>query len=165
MKKIKNMYLKEFEVRWNDLDANRHLANSSYINFMSHTRLSFMMEKGFGQENMVKHHIGPVVFYEHMFYFKEIFPGKPVRVSLQLKGISEGGMYFEFQHNFYNAEGVNMARCNMMGGWIDLQTRKLRDLPDSLFSALNHLDKTDDFKILTKEDTRKYKQFPKELTL
>ncbi len=159
------MYLKEFEVRWNDLDANRHLANSSYINFMSHTRLSFMMEKGFGQENMVKHHIGPVVFYEHMFYFKEIFPGKPVRVSLQLKGISEGGMYFEFQHNFYNAEGVNMARCNMMGGWIDLQTRKLRDLPDSLFSALNHLDKTDDFKILTKEDTRKYKQFPKELTL
>jgi len=157
------MYLKEFEVRWNDLDANRHLANSSYINFMSHTRLSFMMEKGFGQDNMVEHHIGPVVFYEHMFYFNEIFPGKPVRVSLQLKGISEGGMYFEFQHNFYNAEGVNMARCNMMGGWIDLQTRKLRDLPELLFSALNSLDKTDDFKILTKEDTRKYKQFPQNL--
>ncbi|MBT3588209.1 MAG: thioesterase family protein [Flavobacteriaceae bacterium] len=157
------MYLKEFEVRWNDLDANRHLANSSYINFMSHTRLSFMMEKGFGQGNMVKNHIGPVVFYEHMFYFKEIFPGKPVRVSLQLKGISEGGMYFEFQHNFYNAEGVNMARCNMMGGWIDLQTRKLRDVPELLFSALNSLDKTDDFKILTKEDTRKYKQFPEDL--
>ena len=157
------MYLKEFEVRWNDLDANRHLANSSYINFMSHTRLSFMMENGFGQHNMVKHNIGPVVFYEHMFYFKEIFPGKPVRVSLQLKGISEGGMYFEFQHNFYDSEGKNMARCNMMGGWIDLQTRKLRDLPESLFSALNHLDKTDDFRILTKEDTRKYKQFPKDL--
>lgn len=157
------MYLKEFEVRWNDLDANRHLANSSYINFMSHTRLSFMMENGFGQHNMVKHNIGPVVFYEHMFYFKEIFPGKPVRVSLQLKGISEGGMYFEFQHNFYNAEGVNMARCNMMGGWIDLQTRKLRDLPESLFSALNQLNKTEDFKILTKEDTRKYQQYPKDL--
>lgn len=157
------MYLKEFEVRWNDLDANRHLANSSYINFMSHTRLSFMMENGFGQHNMVKHNIGPVVFYEHMFYFKEIFPGKPVRVSLQLKGISEGGMYFEFQHNFYNAEGVNMARCNMMGGWIDLQTRKLRDLPESLFFALNQLDKTEDFKILTKEDTRKYQQYPKDL--
>ena len=157
------MYLKEFEVRWNDLDANRHLANSSYINFMSHTRLSFMMEKGFGQNNMIKHHIGPVVFYEHMFYFKEIFPGKPVRVSLQLKGISEGGMYFEFQHNFYNEEGTNMARCNMMGGWIDLQTRKLRDLPESLLSSLNQLDKTEDFKILTKEDTRKYKQIPQDL--
>ena len=142
------MYLKEFEVRWNDLDANRHLANSSYINFMSHTRLSFMMEKGFGQGNMVENHIGP---------------GKPVRVSLELKGISEGGMYFEFQHNFYNAEGINMARCNMMGGWIDLQTRKLRDVPKLLFSALNSLDKTNDFKVLTKEDTRKNKQSPEDL--
>ncbi len=157
------MYIKEFEVRWNDLDANRHLANSSYINFMSHTRLSYMMEKGFGQNNMIKHHIGPVVFYEHMFYFKEIFPGEPIRVSLELKGISEGGKYFEFQHNFYNSDGVNMARCNMMGGWIDLNTRKLRDLPEVLFTALNTLSKTEDFKTLTKEDTRKFKQIPKNL--
>jgi acyl-CoA thioester hydrolase len=58
------MYSKEFEVRWSDLDANRHLANSSYINFMSHTRLSYMMENGFGQQNMVKNDIGPVVFYD-----------------------------------------------------------------------------------------------------
>jgi acyl-CoA thioester hydrolase len=79
------MYLKEFEVRWNDLDANRHLANSSYINFMSHTRLSYMMENGFGQNSMVTNNIGPVVFYEHMFYFREVFPGKPIRVSRQLK--------------------------------------------------------------------------------
>lgn len=157
------MYIKDFEVRWNDLDANRHLANSSYLNYMSHTRLSYMMEKGFGQGNMIKHNIGPVVFYEHMFYFKEIFPGEPIRVSLELKGISEGGMYFEFQHNFYNKEGVNMARCNMMGGWIDLKTRKLRDLPEDLFSALNDLHKTEDFKILTKEDTRKFKQIPHNL--
>ena len=100
------MYLKEFEVRWNDLDANRHLANSSYINFMSHTRLSYMMENGFGQNSMVTNNIGPVVFYEHMFYFREVFPGKPIRVSLQLKGISKNGMYFEFQHNFYNHKKV-----------------------------------------------------------
>lgn len=25
------MYLKEFEIRWNDIDANRHMANSAYI--------------------------------------------------------------------------------------------------------------------------------------
>lgn len=157
------MYIKEFEVRWNDLDANRHLANSSYINYMSHTRLSYMMEKGFGQKKMIKHNIGPVVFYEHMFYFKEIFPGEAIRVSLELKGISESGMYFEFQHNFYNKDGINMARCNMMGGWIDLETRKLRELPSQLFEALDQLHKTDSFKVLTKEDTRLYKQFPRNL--
>jgi acyl-CoA thioesterase FadM len=40
------MYFKEFEVRWSDLDGNMHLANSAYINFMSHTRMSFLLEQG-----------------------------------------------------------------------------------------------------------------------
>ena len=157
------MYIKEFEVRWNDIDANRHLANSAYINYMSHTRLSFMLENGFGQADMVRNNIGPVVFYEHMFYFKEAFPGKPVRVSLQLKGISKGGMYFQFLHNFFNDKGQNIARCEMMGGWINLTERKLRELPDDLLTNLSSLSKTDDFKILTKEDTRKYGQVPQHM--
>ena len=154
------MYTKDFEVRWNDIDANRHLANSAYINYMSHTRLSYMLENGFGQEKMVAYNIGPVVFYEHMYYFKEVFPGKPIKVSLELKGLSENGMYFSFLHNFYDQKGKNIARCEMMGGWIDLKTRKLRDLPSELYDNLNGLSKTDDFKVLTKEDTRKFAQVP-----
>jgi acyl-CoA thioester hydrolase len=157
------MYLKEFEVRWNDIDANRHLANSAYINYMSHTRLSFMLENGFGQNDMVRHNIGPVVFYEHMFYFKEVFPGKPIRVSLQLKGISEDGMFFSFLHNFYDHKGKNIARCEMMAGWIDLTERKLRGIPNDLFDNLNKLSKTDDFYTITKEDTRRYRQVPIDL--
>jgi len=154
------MYTKDFEVRWNDIDANRHLANSAYINYMSHTRLSYMQENGFGQPKMVEYNIGPVVFYEHMYYFKEVFPGKPIKVSLELKGLSENGMYFSFLHNFYDDKGNNIARCEMMGGWIDLKLRKLRDLPTELYDNLNGLSKTDDFKVLIKQDTRKHAQTP-----
>ena len=76
-----------------------------------------------------------------------------------------GGEVYNFDNDLrdYNHEGENMARCNMMGGWIDLQTRKLRDLPNKLFLALNELEKTGDFKNLTKDDTRKFKQFPQKL--
>jgi len=158
------MYLKEFEVRWSDIDANRHLANSAYINYMSHTRLSFMMENGFGQKEMVKHNIGPVVFYEHMYYFKEVFPGRPVDVSLQLKGISEDGTYFSFLHNFYDKNGKNLARCEMMGAWIDLTNRTLRPTPDELFKTLDQLEKTEDFYTITKEDTRRFGQVPSHRT-
>jgi acyl-CoA thioester hydrolase len=119
-----------------------------------------MLENGFGQKKMVAHEIGPVVFYEHMFYFKEVFPGKPLRVSLQLKGISEDGMYFSFIHNFYDYKGRNIARCEMMAGWIDLNTRKLRGLPKELFESLNGLERTDDFYTITKEHTRKHGQVP-----
>ena len=157
------MYIKEFEVRWNDIDANRHLSNSAFISFMSHTRHGFMYENGFEQADLVRKNICSVVFFEHMFYFKEAFLGESIRVSLQLKGISEGGMYFQYLHNFYNEQGVNIARCEMMGGWINLSERKLRNLPEDLLKSLSSLSKTDDFKILTKEDTRKFGQVPQHL--
>ena len=51
----------------------------------------------------------------------------------------------------------------MMGGWIDLKIRKLRDLPNELYENLNKLSKTDDFRVLTKEDTRKFAQVPNDL--
>lgn len=153
------MHLKEFEIRWNDIDANRHLANSAYISFMSHTRMSFMTEVGFGLLEMAKHNIGPVVLYEHMYYFKEVFLGKPIRVSLELKGISEDGKFFQFYHNFFDHKGQNFARGDMMGAFIDLKARKLTGLSSELYQNLNKIDKAEDFIVLTKKDTRKHGHF------
>ncbi len=157
------MFFKEFEIRWSDLDSNRHLANSAYINFASHTRMAFLGELGFNHKTMAEYNIGPVVFYEHIYYFKEVFPGKPVKVSLGFKGMSEDGMFFQFQHDFYDSNGKNFARCEMMGAWIDLKNRKLIPLPQIFIDAFNKMERTDDFTVLTKADTRKHVQVPKDL--
>ena len=157
------MYTKDFEIRWSDVDSNHHLRNSAYIDYMSHTRMSFFSDKGFGQLQLAKLNIGPIALSEHMYYFKEVFPGSPIRVSLQLKGISENGMFFEFLHNFYDRKGRNVARCEMMGAWIDLKERKLRGLPTELFHYLEGMDEAPDFKIISKADTRKYGQIPQDL--
>ncbi|WGK65963.1 acyl-CoA thioesterase [Croceiramulus getboli] len=154
------MYTKLFEIRWSDLDANRHLANSAYINFMSHTRMGFLMEHGFDQKTLAQLNMGPVVFYEHIYYFKEAFPGKPIEVTLELKGLSDDGMYFEFVHNFYDHKGNHLAHCEMMGAWIDLKSRSLCGLDAEHYKQLNQLSHTADFKVLTKEDTRKYQKRP-----
>ncbi len=157
------MYIKEFDIRWSDLDANRHLANTAYVNYMGHTRMGFFMENGFGQKELAQYNIGPVVFYEHIYYFKEVFAGRPVKVSLELNGLSEDGMYFEFIHNFYDHKGRNFASCEMMGGWIDLKERKLTGLPEELYKIFNDLSHTSHFKILTKEDTRRFSKKPVDL--
>ncbi len=154
-------YTKHFEVRWSDLDANRHLANSAYQNMMSHTRMAFLLDNGFTQEELIKHNLGPVVFYEHIYYFKEIRPEDKIEVTLKLKGLSKDGMFFAFEHDFYNDKGQNCARCEMLGSWIDLKTRQLAPLPNHLLKPLDKLQKTEDFKVLTKDDTRKHKVFPK----
>ena len=150
------MYLKSFEVRWSDLDANRHLGNSSYVNFMSHTRMAYLYEKGFGHEILQAHDIGPVVFYEHVYYLREVLPGAEVRVSLEIKGMSEDGMFFEFHHNFYDPKGRHLAHCEMMGGWIDLTARKLTPLDPELLHRFKALEKAEGFRTLTREDTRRY---------
>lgn len=159
------MYLKKFEIRWSDLDANRHLANSAYINFMSHTRTAFFHDLGFGYDTMVEYQIGPVAFHEHMTYFKEVFTGEPLQVSLEVVGMSETGTFFEFLHNFYGANGKNIARCEMMGAWINLASRKLTALPESILKTFETIEKPEDYRILTKEDTRKFAKTPKDLVL
>ena len=157
------MYTKEFEIRWSDIDANNHLANSAYVNFMSHTRMAFMMENGFSHTKLSQYNIGPVVFYENIYYFREIFMGSRVVVSLQLKGLSEDGRFFQFIHNFYDHKGRNCARCIMLGSWINLGDRKLATLPPELYEGLDKLEHTKDFKILTKEDTRSNGNYPEDL--
>ena len=157
------MYKKQFEIRWSDVDANGHLANSAYTNFMSHARMSFFAEQGFSMTQIMKHGIGPVVFYEHMFYFKESFIGAPITVTIEVSGLSEDGMFFMFEHNFYDYKGRNLAHCEMQGGWIDLKTRKLCPLPETLKKLAEKFQKSESLKKLTKEDTRKHGVKPKNL--
>lgn len=148
------MYTKQFEIRWSDVDANRHLANSAYTNFMSHTRMAFFIEKELDMKTLAEYNLSPVVFYEHMYYFKEAFLGQPITVSLEVSGLSEDGMFFKFDHNFYNQKGENIAHCEMLGAWIDFSTRKLIGLPESLLAKKKTFPKSENYKTLTKEDTR-----------
>jgi acyl-CoA thioester hydrolase len=157
------MFIKEFEVRWSDLDANGHLANSAYVNFMSHTRMAFLTKAGFAYENLGQNALGPVVFFENIYYFREVLPGIPVRVSLELGGLSEDGMFFEFLHKFYDNKGRNLARCEMMGGWIDLKTRKLSALPPQFLEQFKTLARAPGFRWLSSEDTRVHGRKPEDL--
>ena len=56
------MFLKEFEIRWNDLDANRHLANITYLSYASETRMAFLNHIGLSHKDLQQRAIGPIVF-------------------------------------------------------------------------------------------------------
>lgn len=154
------MYQKQFELRWSDIDSNLHLRNSAYVDYMSHTRMSYFSDKGFDQKKLFHMNLGPVALYEHMYYFREVYPGDLVSVDIKLKGVSEDGVFFSFEHDFYNSKGKNLARCEMLGAWIDLTSRKLTKPPHELWDFLEDIPKATDYKILTKEDTRKHGQLP-----
>lgn len=159
------MFKKEFEIRWNDLDANMHLANASYMNYMSHTRMAFFKDYGFSLHEIARHELAPIVFYEHIYYFKEAHIGDLITVGLEVTGMSENGMFFGIEHNFYDEKGQNIAHCEMLGAWMNFKTRKLTSLNDELLKAAKQFPKSSGFKILTKEDTRKHQKRPIDLSL
>ncbi len=159
------MYKKEFDVRWSDLDANRHMANSAYQNFMSHTRMAFLIENNFGQREMAQYETGPVIFNENIYYFKEIHQGKAITVSCEVTGMSEDGSMFSFRHNFYDYKGRNLARGIMSGAWMNLRERKITALHPDLFEKIKNFPRSNDFKILTKQDMRSHGQVPQDIEI
>ena len=157
------MYFKEFEVRWNDLDANKHLGNSTYIEYMSHTRMSFLTELGMGIHELEKMDLGPIVLYEHIHYFKEILLGGSLKVSLELAGHTKDTRFIKFYHNFYDFNGRHLAHAEILFSFIKLSTRKLGELPQLFNKKITSCPKSEDFKILSKEDTLVHVKKPKDL--
>ena len=80
-----------------------------------------------------------------------------------MKGLSEDGMFFEFHQNFYNDQGKNVAHCELMGSWMSWETRKLIPLYGKLLENFKQFERGEGFKILTKEDTRRFMKAPKDL--
>lgn len=157
------MYFKEFEVRWNDLDANKHLGNSTYIEYMSHTRMSFFTEHNMSIAVMANNDLGPIVLYEHIHYFKEILLEKKIKVSLEVGGYTKDLRFVKFFHNFYDIEGKHLAHSEILFSFIQLSTRKLGILPQEFQDKIMSFPKSGDFKILTKQDTLGHGKTPKDL--
>jgi acyl-CoA thioester hydrolase len=159
------MYTKQFEIRWNDLDANMHLGNSSYIEFMSHTRMSFLTEQGIGLQEMNAHGLGPIVIYEHIHYFKEIESNSKIIVSLEVSGMSKDSRFILIEHNFYDKTGKNLAYAEVLFSWINIETRRLGVLSSELLTIVGEFPKSKAFKMLTYEDTRKNGIKPQNINL
>lgn len=157
------MYLKCYEIRWNDLDANGHLGNSSYIEYMSHTRMSFFTENGFDLSFMNSYNLGPIVINEQIHYFKEYLTQDRVFVGLEVSGMTEDGQFVTIEHNFYNGSGRHMAHAEMLFSFIDLNTRKLGIIPEEVSSKIKNFPKSKHFKFFTREDIRTSSKRPQNI--
>lgn len=147
-------FIKPIEVRWSDIDANQHLANTAYMAYMSHTRTAWLTEHGFGMDWMRKHKIGPVLMRESLHYFREVLPGQTVFIEVEITGISQDGTLFAFEQRMYNKDGKNMAFYQVIGLWLDLKTRKKTAPPSELMDLVNQIKKSTGFKTLNYSDLR-----------
>ena len=129
------MFKNKYKVLWADLDANWHLANFSYLKYSTDARMSFFDSIGLTKENLLKKALGPVVFYEQIYYYKEILLGDEFYVSVEIDGYSEDKRFGKLIQNFYKGK-INLARIEILFALMDVKERKLSKFPDDQFEKI-----------------------------
>lgn len=157
-------YFAQTTVRWSDLDANAHMANSKYMDFTSFARIEFLRKLGITLKDFDRLKFGPAVLREEISFFKEAHEGQEIMISVRISGNSENGEIFEFEHDLYDkATGAHIAYSRVFGVWFSTETRKKspppKEIQDKLESALDR----DTLKILSLKDLKALPVLPKNI--
>ena len=137
-----------FRVRWSDLDANRHVRNTIFSEFATHTRFRMLEAHGFGQDRFESLRFGPVMFREEIRYRRELVFGEEVGVNVLFAGLSEDGSQWRVHQEVTRAGGKQAAVLTIEGAWIHLDGRRLVAPPPELLERLRALPRTADFEVL-----------------
>lgn len=131
-----------FAVRWSELDANRHLRNTVFSEYATHTRFKMLAAHGFSQARFEQLRFGPVMFREEIRYRREIQFGDEVVVNVLIAGLSPEGSHWRVRQEVRRADGQPAAILEIDGAWMDLDTRKLIAPPPELWAVLTHLQRS-----------------------
>jgi acyl-CoA thioester hydrolase len=131
---------KEIEVRWADVDQNRHVRHSAYYDYGAHIRIACFTQAGYDAERMGQEGIGPILFHEECSFLKEIKSNDNVRINLLKGELHPDGLKFTLHHELFNAQGDKLAHITVKGAWMDLKRRKLCVPPQALKEAFEALD-------------------------
>lgn len=134
-----------FDVRWADIDANKHMRHSAYYDYAAHLRVQMLKNIGMDVVTLSKFEIGPVLFREEAIFMREISMQDTIKVNVKLKSTREDGSRWTFYHEFHKDEGIAAATVTVDGAWLDLKKRKLTALPDHFLKLMLDIPRTDDF--------------------
>ena len=101
-------FSREIQIRWADIDANRHLRHSAYYDYGATVRMMFFGENGLSTQKLEELQIGPISFREEAIFRREIRLEDKITVDVALVRATPNYGRWSFRHNFTKADG-NLA--------------------------------------------------------
>lgn len=141
-------FQQQIVVRWQDIDANRHLRNTAYSEFATDTRFRYVAAHGFTQERFDQLRFGPVILREDIRYRREVLLGQTVTVNFMAAGLSADGSQWRVRQQVLLPDGREAAVLTLDGGWMHMDTRRLIEPPAELVAVMLQLPHTRDFEEL-----------------
>lgn len=143
-----------FSTRWADFDPNNHMRHSAYNDYAAEARVRLFGHHGLSLSEFNNLRIGPILFKEETSFRREIQLSDNIVVEVLLKGASENGERFKFQHNIYRGDGRLAAEIEVFGAWMDLDRRKLIDPPGLILDLLSQVERSEEFEKIPLKSTK-----------
>jgi acyl-CoA thioester hydrolase len=94
-----------YDVRWADLDANRHMHYAAYIDAATELRLRFFSRHGLPMEVFDQMGVSPVYTTLTANFFREARLGETLTITFLMAGLSPQGIRWKIRHDFLKANG------------------------------------------------------------
>lgn len=133
---------------WGDMDFNAHMRNTAYLDKSADMRCIYFAAHGFPTSEFQRLRVGPVLMRDEIEYAREVGLLESLRATLALSGMSADGSRFRLRNEFHKDTGELAARVTSVGGWLDLDARRLVAPPPALRAALEALPRCADFAAL-----------------
>jgi len=118
------------QVRWSDIDQNRHLRHSAYYDYGATVRVACFSQHGLTNLKFEELRIGPILFREEAVFKREIKFEDHITVDLIVTKATPDFSRWSIRHQFLKEDGTTAAVINLDGAWMDILARKLA-VPDS----------------------------------
>ncbi|MBS1559926.1 MAG: thioesterase family protein [Bacteroidetes bacterium] len=126
------------QIRWSDIDQNRHLRHSAYYDFGAMARVIYFSRQGLTNARLEEFKVGPILFREEALFKREIKFEDRITIDLVLTKSLPDFSRWSIRHLLRKEDTTLAAVLNLDGAWIDLEKRKLttpNETIQQIFSA------------------------------
>ena len=136
------------DVGWFDLDANRHMKNTAYMEKAVDCRLRFFHSIGVSPDVFAKWKVAFVVVRDEVTYSRELFLGDRMRVQMLCGGVNASGSRFLIVNRLLTPDGERVYEIRSMVVWLNTETRKSTVPPPDLATLIEGMARTEDYRAL-----------------
>ena len=136
------------QIRWADVDQNRHLRHSVYYDYGAMIRIELLGKHGLTTTKMESLHIGPIIFREEAVFKREIKGDDEIEIDLELVKCSTDFTRWTFRHHLVKKDGTVAAILTLDGAWIDTEKRKLAPSIPFVQEVFEAIPKSEDFEMI-----------------
>ncbi len=151
-------YSMPYQVRWTDIDANRHVRYSAYIDAAAELRYRFFTEHGLPPEVFDSLGVGPVYTSLTANFFREVRLGETLTITYQLTGLSPSGLRWKVQHDFLKSNAKKAVTLFLEGTILNLATRQPTAPTPEIMAVFQQVPRPAEFEELS--ESRWFKGLP-----